>query len=30
MLKSLMFRLRFRIAMWRMCRRFGPYGKPPF
>ena len=30
MLKSIMFRIRYRIALWRMCRRFGITGKPPF
>lgn len=30
MFKSLLFRLRYRIALWRMCRRFGITGKPPF
>lgn len=28
--KSLIFRIRYRIALWRMGRMFGPYGKPPF
>jgi len=30
MLKSILFRIRHHIAMWRMCRRFGITGKPPF
>ena len=29
-MKSILFRIRHAIAMWRMARRFGPYGKPPF
>lgn len=29
-MRKLLFRIRFYLAMWRMSRRFGPYGKPPF
>jgi len=29
-MKRLIFRIRFAVAMWRLSRRFGPYGKPPF
>ena len=29
-MKQLLFRIRYHIAMWRLSRRFGPYGKPPF
>ncbi len=30
MLKSIIFRIRHRIAVWRLGRMFGPYGKTPF
>lgn len=30
MFKSILFRIRHHIAMWRMGRMFGPYGKTPF